>query len=330
MATYKNTKSPILALPALLVMLAWATPTLGGEYVVDGFSLGGMIDRSDPNYTSYTCGMSLSYRWSSECARISTRDGQLGQIVISSSLVHSFRGDVAYAEVHAAPVKLSRRALEKELDDLTSVIGEEPSSVSWSDAHGLTSVTATWGEIRLEEVNDPLDESLVRRGALTDLLGDPQESLEQALPLFRLAGGPGYVYTASFSSDGRGDRHYVAANPRELSQSYFDNILSSDDSLDADEYRPLVMSLLRDDAALPPGDYRLWPYLASATRRMSLATSTDQANQALDDIVTRFGPTKLASRVWATLPTGAIRRLKDGRYWRFDVYGSNTRYPEIR
>lgn len=311
-------------------LLFWEGSALAGEYVVDGFTLGGMIDRSDSNYTAYACDTSPSYRWTSECSRLSTRQGQLGDIEISSSLIHAWRGDIVYAEVHAAPVKLSRRTLEKELIDLTNVIGEEPSSVSWLDISGLTSVVATWGEISLEEVRDAGDESFARRGALVDLLGDPLKSLDHSLPLFRLSDGPGYVFTASFDANGRGDRHYIAANPRELLNSHYESVLASDDPLDVSEYRPIVMSLLRDDARRPVHDYSLWPYLASATRRMALATSTERANQALDDIVSRFGPTKLASSVWATLPTGAIRRLKDGQYWRFDVYGPNTRYPEIR
>lgn len=323
-------RSAFLFATTLFLLLNWEGSASAGEYVVDGFALGGMIDRSDPNYASYSCDTSTSYRWTSECSRLSTRQGQLGEIAISSSLIHSWRGDIVYAEVHAAPVRLSRRALEKELIDLTTVIGDAPSSVSWLDTGGLTSVVATWGEVSLEEVKDARDESFVRRGALADLLGDPVKSLDRSLPLFRLSDGPGYVYTASFDANGRGDRHYIAANPRELLNSHYESVLASDDPLDASEYRPIVMSLLRDDAGRPVSDYTLWPYLASATRRMALATSTERANQALDDIVSRFGPTKLASSVWATLPTGAIRRLKDGQYWRFDVYGPNTRYPEIR
>ena len=47
-------------------------------------------------------------------------------------------------------------------------------------------------------------------GLLVDSLSDPTRSAKADLPVYRVAGGAGYFYSASFEPGGRGHRRYVA------------------------------------------------------------------------------------------------------------------------
>ncbi|MEQ1718122.1 MAG: hypothetical protein ABL907_19445 [Hyphomicrobium sp.] len=91
-----------------------------------------------------------------------------------------------------------------------------------------------------------------------------------------------------------------------------------------------MRAFLREDQSLPADDYRMWSDVALATRMLALAISPVLANEELDAIFDEFETDKLRSHVWAFVPTGAIQRLGKGSYWRFDVYGLNTAYPDVR
>jgi hypothetical protein len=70
-------------------------------------------------------------------------------------------------------------------------------------------IIASWGTIKLE----PLDSASVeivatgespRKGLLADFLGNFQRSARLGLPIYRLSGGSGYVWSASADRNGRG------------------------------------------------------------------------------------------------------------------------------
>jgi tetratricopeptide (TPR) repeat protein len=96
------------------------------------------------------------------------------------------------------------------------------------------------------------------------------------------------------------------------------------------DYRDAIRAFLKEDQTLAADDYRIWSDVALATRLLALATSPANANLELDAVFGEFGTSKLRSHVWSILPTGAIQRLGKGAYWRFDIYGPRTNYPEIR
>ena len=310
--------SHFIALLAVATTLHTVGSSWAAEYVVDGFELGQSIDPDDPNYASYECRTSTDYDGAIACTKEQFKKGQAGKLRVRSALVHAKDGPTWLETVHAAPVKLSRKALEKEIKDLTAVIGEAPHSVDWEPGYvpALTAVVVTWGAVELEEVYFPVPDDIGRAGAYIDLIGDPAASLQKFLPVYRVKGGPGYIYAANFSSSGVGDRYYWAVNANDLAPSY---------------YRAYVRGLLAKDQTLAVDDYGLWPSVAMATRTLSLATSSSFANEQFDTVASEFPSSKLRSRVWASLPSGAIDRLKQGSYWiDYDVYGPNTQYPGIR
>src|SRR5262249_12549822 len=74
---------------------------------------------------------------------------------------------------------------------------------------------AVWGKITLE----PLDQESInilangknpRKGFLIDYLRDFTRSAKQGLPIYRIDGGPGFIWAASFDQQGRGTLRLAA------------------------------------------------------------------------------------------------------------------------
>ena len=140
-------------------------------------------------------------------------------------------------------------------------------------------------------------------------------SAKAGLPVYRVAGGAGYVYSANFDENGRGHRHYVAADVSQPGIKVF---------------VPTLREILQKDRALGSDDYSLWPDVALATRNLSLASSPEIANEELDKVFAGFPSQKLRSHVWSLLPLGTIDSLAKWCALASVDLRPNTDFPEIR
>ena len=82
-------------------------------------------------------------------------------------------------------------------------------------------VIATWGKIVLEPVDGASQKILAagknpKIGALIDFLGNYELSTKNDLPVYRVSGGAGFIWAASWDLDGRGNLRMLAINPSEL------------------------------------------------------------------------------------------------------------------
>jgi outer membrane murein-binding lipoprotein Lpp len=82
-------------------------------------------------------------------------------------------------------------------------------------------IIATWGGITLKPL-DPqsikilADGKSPKKGLLIDYLGDLARSAKEGLPIYRIEGGPGFVWAASFGLRARGTLRVVAADTNGL------------------------------------------------------------------------------------------------------------------
>lgn len=266
------------------------------------FLLNELVTPGDADYASYTCEPSDQFSSAVEC-RSETESSS--QQLVSRAIVHSDDGKRLFASVHTTPTKLNRDAVAAEIQAFSDVIGSEPRSVAWSgDGDEWVNVIATWGQLEIEP------DIVERLGieAVFNVLDNPDDTL------YRMNGEAGFAYVANLEEGGFGESYHVAARPDDLSIRHF---------------RSTVAQVLTKDQALAPTDYSLWPDVALATRNLSLNVSPETANRELDDVFDAMGSEKLRSHVWAILPFGNIQRLREGRYWRYDTFGAETRYPEI-
>jgi tetratricopeptide (TPR) repeat protein len=319
MAILKRMWLPIFALCGILLTIGSAH---SAQYTVEGFILGERISPTNPNYQSYTCKQSDDFDEAIRCERTQVKSGRAGNVSVSSTLIHAQDGAAIYIMANAFPVSLTKAVVQNEIATLSTEINERPSKVQWfpKDAVAPTAVVVTWGQIELDEIDGQAADDIAQGksphlGALVDAMGDLRRSAQQNLPVYRIHGGSGYVYAASFATAARGNRHYVAADGAQLG---------------ARLYAHLLGEVLKQDQALAMDDYHLWPEVAVLTRRLSLDTSPDIANAAVDKVFARFERKKLQSHVWSVLPGGPIQHLADMEFWPVDIYGPTTEHPNIR
>jgi hypothetical protein len=116
-------------------------------------------------------------------------------------------------------------------------------------------VLAAWGAIELEALDSHSLKSLAegtspKKGLLIDFIGDLTRSAQEGLPVYRIAGGAGFVWVAGFDHKGRGVLRFAAvdastlqpgplpvgrpsASPKDQQPSRLQNELSSDARADA-------------------------------------------------------------------------------------------------
>ena len=218
----------------------------------------------------------------------------------------------------------TRTAIQAEINRLSREIGAQPAKVEWQPQYQSadlpTAVLVIWGNITLEQLRgDALFEieagTSLKRGVLVDTLGDFERSTTEGYPVYRVVGGTGYIYAASFEANGRGHRFDMAVNGGQMT---------------ARHYEMALRQAIKRDQALPANDLQLWPEVAKATRRFALDTSAANANQLLAKVFASAGSTKLRSRVWAILPGGAIEHMAEQQFGTIDIYGPKTEHPVIR
>jgi hypothetical protein len=78
-------------------------------------------------------------------------------------------------------------------------------------------VIAVWGKITLEPLDQESIKTLAdgknpRKGFLIDYLRDFTRSAKQGLPIYRIDGGPGFIWAASFDQKGRGTLREAAVD----------------------------------------------------------------------------------------------------------------------
>jgi hypothetical protein len=123
--------------------------------------------------------------------------------------LHASDGTAWYINRYIEPTFFGPNDVQTEIDRLSAKYGERARQFHMPQRQGLpNAVIAIWGRIELEQI-DAADASAVAlertvRGLLVSYLGDLQRSAKAGVPVYRLAGGAGYLWAAAFSSEGRG------------------------------------------------------------------------------------------------------------------------------
>ena len=88
---------------------------------------------------------------------------------------------------------------------------------------GMKAVIAVWGEVALQQLSDAEVAAVAERrdfnGLLVSYLGDLEQSAKAGAPLYRLAGGAGFVWAASSDADGTGVLRFLASDTGRFSRN---------------------------------------------------------------------------------------------------------------
>jgi len=190
-------------------------------YAIDDIRLGSVV-AGNSRLSDFDCTPSRQYPGLTACRRQSTERSRRRRTSVSTSLLHATDGSVVYVGQSLEPVYIGNEEAEDEIARLSASFGKA-SLLPMSGARGRRNgIIASWGSVTLRPVEPERLASLAageddRSGLLIDHLGDPQKSAKSGLPVYRLEGGPGYVWTANWGRRGRGALRMTAIDASRLS-----------------------------------------------------------------------------------------------------------------
>ena len=200
------------------ILLTELTSAQTGPYGVDGLALGTKVAFGTPAYRQYRCVPSQKFEGFVWCTKtISDREGR-GRFKAWFSILHAQDGAVVYVNRYQEPAYWSASEVADDIQRYSRRIGEEPHIIQLPVRPGLPKGTlATWGKVVLEPiVGDELrllgEDKPLKKGIAIDFIGNFSQSARQGLPIYRLAGGAGIVWAASYNQSGRGTLRFSAVD----------------------------------------------------------------------------------------------------------------------
>ena len=187
-------------------------------YSVSGMALGGKVNFESTTYRQYNCNPSEQFDGFTWCQTKKEENERRGPFKAYYSILHSRDGTAVYINRFQEPAYWNHDEVAQDIRRFSQKLGEEPRVIKGPSGPGLPNTTiAIWGKVRLEPLDNESRNTLaadknVTRGILVDTVGNYTRSAREGLPLYRLTGGPGFVWIAS-NKDGRGILRFLAIDP---------------------------------------------------------------------------------------------------------------------
>jgi hypothetical protein len=195
------------------------------SYTVNGLALGARVQSGSAAYKAYDCNRSELFKGFTWCHRNSTEKKSGSKINSSYSVLHSADGAVVYTNQSSEPSSFTSKEVKAEIQSLTQKYGAQPRILNMPRKPEFAEgVIAVWGDVALE----PLDAASISvlatgkspgKGLLLDFIGNLRRSAQVGLPVYRLAGGPGFVWSASYGKKGGGAVRSAAVDASAFSPS---------------------------------------------------------------------------------------------------------------
>jgi hypothetical protein len=188
------------------------------EYAVDGLAVATQLNFGSASYREYKCSPSDQFEGLTWCQKIRAEKGRRGSQTTAYSLLHSKDGKISYINRSQEPASFNPSESELNIERYSRQLGESARILKAPHRSSLPhGVIAVWGKITLE----PLDQGSIklladgknpRKGFLIDYLRDFTRSAKEGLPIYRIVGGPGFIWAASFDQKGRGTARLAAVD----------------------------------------------------------------------------------------------------------------------
>src|SRR5215467_14496016 len=192
---------------------AIAAPT---EYAVDALAVGTQLNFDSASYREYKCSPSDQFDGLTWCQKTRSDKERRRSYIAAYSLLHSRDGNILYINRTQEPAFLNPKEVEVNIQRYSRKIGESPRIMKMPHRGSLPDgLIAVWGKITLEPLDQESIKTLAdgknpRKGFLIDYLRDFTRSAKQGLPIYRIDGGPGFIWAASFDQKERGTLRLAA------------------------------------------------------------------------------------------------------------------------
>jgi tetratricopeptide (TPR) repeat protein len=193
------------------------------KYAVDGLAVGSRVRIDSPAYREYKCSPSEQFDRFTWCQKTRNSKERRGAFTSTYSLLHALDGKVIYVNRSQEPAFFAPNEADEDIQQYSSKIGEPPQIIQLPPQPGMPNgILALWGKITLEQLDQDSIKILAdgrspRKGLLIDFIGNFSRSAKEALPVYRISGGAGFVWAASFDPSGRGTLRFAAVDASMLS-----------------------------------------------------------------------------------------------------------------
>ncbi|RTL77232.1 MAG: superinfection immunity protein [Bradyrhizobiaceae bacterium] len=190
-------------------------------YTVDGLRLGGRVISDSSTYREYNCLPSEQYAGFTRCQRNRAETSARGPFNTTNTILHSPDGSAFYINRSLSPAFFAGSEANDDINRLANRLGPPQIIAMPSQSPVPNGMIATWGAVTLEPIDTSARTDLasgrqVRLGLLIDHIGNFQRSAQAGLPIYRLTGGAGYVWSASWGNDGRGTLRFLTIDASKL------------------------------------------------------------------------------------------------------------------
>jgi TPR repeat protein len=243
--------------------------TQTSPYTVDGFALGAQLRFDSEAYKQYTCSPSDKFPGFTWCHKEQTKKEKRNEITLSNSILHSSDGAAWYLNKYIEPTVFDPNDRQNEINRLSAKFGQTPVILRMPHHEGLPdALMALWGSIQLEQLAADDVATIASGGSsagiLVSYLGDLQKSAKAGVPVYKLGGGAGFLWVATFNRDGRGVLRFLAA--------------------DASKYE--TTQIAKDQSADQPSSTPQAANDAESKRENSSATAEHKLNDSQDPPIT--------------------------------------------
>src|SRR5205823_3547941 len=155
-----------------------------------------------------------------------TRKGKerRGSFTAIYSILHSPEGAAVYVNRYQEPAFFGASKADDDIQRYSRKLGEAPRIMRMPHRVGFPNgILASWGKVELESLDNDSVKALIKgrrpttKGYLVDFIGNFARSAKEGLPVYRLSGGAGFVWVASYGRKGRGTLRYLAVDASAIS-----------------------------------------------------------------------------------------------------------------
>jgi uncharacterized protein len=187
------------------------------NFVVDGVTLGSIVDPESAAYKSRSCRSSQDFSAFTWCSEHVSKTGRFGQYTSWLTILYSGDDKVALVTQALIPAFFFPSDIDREIQRLSRGFGQAQILTSDSRPGVPHAVLATWGAVTLTPLDEEAMNALrrgdeIHRGLIAEFIGDAHKSARLGLPVYSIGGGPGFLWGASFDDSGKGSLRISAVD----------------------------------------------------------------------------------------------------------------------
>jgi hypothetical protein len=191
-------------------------------YAVDGLALGRRVQSVPSAYRDYQCDQSDQFDGFKWCTKTLQDRERRGSFTATYSILHAADGTVAYVNRFQEPAFFGSNEANDDIQSYARQFGGTPEIIQMPRSNALSDgQVALFGDVILKALDSDSMRILgegksPKKGLLIDFVGDFSRSVREGLPVYRIGGGSGFVWIASYDRRGRGTLRFAAVDASRL------------------------------------------------------------------------------------------------------------------